>query len=229
MASQRATEILAKISQPVSLGDADTLRNIASTAMTGKNAEAVKTHLSELAYDAVKSIHETVGDKIQVDLDNIQVEKKQGGNINDTELIQGLILDKERVHSGMPRRIENAKLALVDSALEVRKTEVDAKIQITDPSQLNKFLEEEENMLRGMVDKVKNAGATVLVCQKGIDDLAQHYLSKAGVYAVRRAKKSDMAKLAKATGGRVVTNLDDLEADDLGSGVLRKLIVSHIS
>ncbi len=223
MASLKASEILAEISQPVALGDEDVLNMIASTAMTGKNAEVVKTHLADLAYRAVKAVHEKVGDKLEVDLDNIQVEKKQGGNINDTELIEGLILDKERVHSGMPRRIENATIALVDSAMEVRKTEVDAKIQITDPSQLNKFLEEEEKMLKGMVEKVKAAGANVIICQKGIDDLAQHYLAKAGIYAVRRAKKSDMAKLAKATGGRVVTNLDDLEDADMGkAGVVEE-------
>jgi chaperonin GroEL (HSP60 family) len=149
-------------------------------------------------------------------MDNIQIQKKQGGSIQDTEIIKGIILDKERVHEGMPKQIKNAKIALVNAALEIKKTEVDARIQIQDPTQLQAFLDEEEGMLRKMVEKVKKSGANVLVCQKGIDDLAQHFLAKAGIYSVRRAKKSDMEKLGKATGGKIVANLDDLTSKDLG-------------
>ncbi len=151
-----------------------------------------------------------------MDDDNIQVVKKQGGSIADTSLVDGVIVDKERVHPGMPSEVKEAKIALVDAALEVKKTEIDAKIEITDPAQLQAFLNEEESMLKRMVDIVKKSGATVIFCQKGIDDLAQHYLAKADIYAVRRVKKSDMEKLAKATGGKVVTKLDELSKDDLG-------------
>ncbi|GIQ97627.1 MAG: hypothetical protein CM15mP3_06610 [Candidatus Poseidoniales archaeon] len=151
-----------------------------------------------------------------VDLSDIKVEKRQGGSIKDSTLIDGIILDKERVHAGMPRSVKGAKIALVNSAIEVKKTEVDAKIQITDPNQLSKFLEEEENYIKGLVDKIHNSGANVLICQKGIDELAQHYMAKAGIFAIRRAKKSDMEALSKATSGKIVTNLDDLSAEDLG-------------
>jgi len=155
-----------------------------------------------------------------VDDDDIQITKKQGGSIADTELVEGVIVDKERVHPGMPAQVENAKIALIDVALEVKKTEIDAKIEITDPSQLQAFLSEEENMLRRMVATVQKSGATVVFCQKGIDDLSQHFLAKAGIYAVRRVKKSDMEKLAKATGGKLVTKLDELTKDDLGHAKL---------
>ena len=151
-----------------------------------------------------------------VDLDDIKVEKKQGGSIKDSTLVDGIILDKERVHSDMPRSVSDAKIALINSAIEVKKTEVDAKIQITDPSMLAQFLDEEENYLRSLVEKIQSAGANVVICQKGIDDLAQHYMSKAGLFAVRRAKKSDMEALAKATSARIVTNIDDLSSGDLG-------------
>jgi chaperonin GroEL (HSP60 family) len=151
-----------------------------------------------------------------VDLSDIKVEKRQGGSIKDSSLIDGIILDKERVHAGMPRSVKDARIALVNSAIEVKKTEVDAKIQITDPNQLSMFLEEEENYIRGLVEKIQNSGANVLICQKGIDELAQHYMAKAGIFAIRRAKKSDMEALSKATSGNIVTNLDDLTKDDLG-------------
>ena len=151
-----------------------------------------------------------------VDLDDIKVQKRQGGSITDSSLLDGIILDKERVHSGMPRSVSGAKVALINSAIEVKKTEVDAKIQITDPNMLSQFLDEEEQYLRSLVDKIQNSGASVVICQKGIDDVAQHYMSKAGLFAIRRAKKSDMEALSKATGGRIVTNIDDLSSDDLG-------------
>ena len=151
-----------------------------------------------------------------VDLSDIKVEKRQGGSIKDSSLIDGILLDKERVHAGMPRSVSKANIALVNSAIEVKKTEVDAKIQITDPNQLALFLEEEENYIRNLVNTIEKAGANVLICQKGIDELAQHYLSKKGIFAIRRAKKSDMEALAKATGGTIITNLDDMSGDDLG-------------
>jgi len=184
--------------------------------MASKGASTAKELLADIVVDAVTSVAEEVDGKTFVDLDNIQIQKKQGGAITDTKIIKGIILDKERVHEDMPKAVKNAKIALVNSAFEVKKTEVDARIQINDPSQLQAFLDEEESMLRKMVDKVKESGANVLICQKGIDDIAQHFLAKAGIYAVRRAKKSDMEKLAKATGARIVANLDDLTEKDLG-------------
>jgi archaeal chaperonin len=156
----------------------------------------------------------------RVDLDDIKVEKKAGGSLADTKLIKGIVLDKEVVHGGMPKRVEKAKIALVNSALEIEKTEFDAKININSPDQMNMFLEEENRMLKNMVDKLVAAGANVVICQKGIDDIAQHYLAKAGILTVRRVKESDMTKLARATGARIVNNLDDLSNKDLGSADL---------
>ena len=193
-----------------------TLLEVAKTALTGKSAGAVKSFLAEISVNAVQAVSREEDGEIIVDLDDVKVEKKQGGSIKDSTLVDGIILDKERVHSGMPRSINGAKVALINSAIEVKKTEVDAKIQITDPSMLAQFLEEEESYLRGLVEKIQAAGANVIVCQKGIDDLAQHYMAKAGLFAVRRAKKSDMEALGKATGGRIVTNIDDLSDADLG-------------
>jgi thermosome len=216
MAAKEAQNILEKTATNVSKEDEALLRKIAMTAMTGKGAEHAKEYLSDLAVKAVKQVAEEENGKITVDLDDIKIEKKQGKSISDTELIQGILVDKERVHSGMPRKVENAKIALVDLALEVKKTETDAKIQITSPEQLEAFLKQEENMLKEMVETIKNSGANVLFCQKGIDDLAQHYLSQEGIFAVRRVKKSDMEKLAKATGARVVTSLEELKKGDLG-------------
>jgi chaperonin GroEL (HSP60 family) len=188
--------------------------------MTGKSAEVIKDHLADIAVSAVKKVLEIDDGQITVDFDNIMLVKKQGGNIEDTELIDGIILDKERVHSGMPKNLKNVKIVLLNSALEIKKTEVDAKIEITSPAQLQDFLNEEEKMLRDMVENIKKTGANVVICQKGIDDLPQHYLAKAGIYAVRRAKESDMKKLAKATGARIVNNLHDLSKDDLGKADL---------
>mgnify|MGYP001156781874 FL=1 len=196
--------------------DKSTLHEVAKTALTGKSAGAVKAFLADICVDAVQAVAREEDGEIHVDLDDIKVEKKQGGSIKDSTLVDGIILDKERVHSGMPRSVSGAKIALINSAIEVKKTEVDAKIQITDPSMLAQFLDEEENYLRSLVEKIQAAGANVVICQKGIDDLAQHYMSKAGLFAVRRAKKSDMEALAKATSGRIVTNIDDLSGNDLG-------------
>ncbi|MDH7517563.1 MAG: thermosome subunit beta, partial [Candidatus Thermoplasmatota archaeon] len=216
LAAEKATEILEDLAMPIVKGDRKTLRNIAITSMASKGASGSRELLANIVVDAATSVAEEVDGKTIVDLDNIQIQKKQGGTIQDTEIIKGIILDKERVHDGMPKQVNKAKIALVNAALEVKKTEVDAKIEIRDPSQLQAFLDEEEAMIKKMVDKVKNSGANVLICQKGIDDLAQHFLAKEGIYAVRRAKESDMEKLAKATGARIVASLDDLSPKDLG-------------
>lgn len=217
MAASKAQEILNEIGTTVSLKDTKLLKEIAVTAMTGKGAEGAKDMLSDLSVQAIKQVAQTVDGKVTVDLDNIKVEKKEGGSSADSELIQGLIIDKERVHSGMPAKIESAKIALLDAALEVKGTETDAEISITSPDQLEAFVAQEEKMLKDMVDDIVKTGANVLFCQKGIDDLAQHYLSKEGILAVRRVKKSDMEKLSKATGAVVVTNRKDLSKGDLGS------------
>jgi len=216
MAAEKADEILNDIGKDVGVDDEKLLREIAITAMTGKGAEISKDMLAELSVKAITQIAEKENGKITVDLDNVKVEKKDGGSVNDSELIQGIIIDKERVHAGMPKKVSNAKIALLDAAVEIKETETDAKIQITDPEQLQKFVAQEENMLKEMVDSIVSSGATVVFCQKGIDDLAQHFISKKGIFAVRRAKKSDMEKLAKATGASIVTNLKDLESKDLG-------------
>jgi len=216
LASEKSIEVLNKLSMPIKASDKKTLRNIAMTSMASKGASSAKEVLADVAVDAVTSVVEKTDGKAYVDMDNIQIQKKHGGVIEDTNIIKGLILDKERVHDGMPKNIKNAKIVLVNAAIEVKKTEVDARIQIQDPTQLQAFLDEEEGMLRKMVDKIKKSGANVLICQKGIDDLAQHFLAKAGIYSVRRAKKSDMEKLSKATGATVVANLDDLSSKDLG-------------
>jgi len=216
LAADKAKDVLKKLAIDIKPGDKKTLKNIAMTSMASKGASAEKATLADVVVDAVTSVAEKVGGKTNVDLDNIQIQKKQGGGIANTEIIKGIILDKERVHEGMPKNVKNAKIALVDSALEVKKTEVDARIQINDPTQLQAFLDEEEEMLKKMVNKIKKSGANVLVCQKGIDDVAQHYLAKEGIYSVRRAKKSDMEKLAKATGAKIIGNLDGLTNKDLG-------------
>ena len=192
------------------------LLEVAKTSLTGKSAGAVKAFLADICVRAVNAVGRIEDDERLVDLDDIKVEKRQGGSIRDSTLVDGIILDKERVHAGMPRVVTEGRIALINSAIEVKKTEVDAKIQITDPNQLAAFLEEEQGYIRGLVETICATGANVVICQKGIDDLAQHYLAKAGVFAIRRAKKSDMEALAKATGGRVVTNIDDLSDADLG-------------
>ena len=216
LASMVAKEILNKIAVNVKDNDKRLLKNIATTAMTGKSASASREFLADIAVKAIMSIAEKTERGTVADLDDIKIEKKAGGSVEDTQLISGLIIDKEPVHSGMPSSITNARIALLNSALEVKKTEVDAKISIKDPSQLQAFLDEEERMIRTMVDKVVKSGANMLICQKGIDDLAQHYLAKAGILAIRRAKKSDMEKLAKASGAKIVTNLNELTKKELG-------------
>ncbi len=216
-ASEKALELLAKLAKTIKPDDRESLIKIAKTSMQSKLVSEDSAPLSKLVVDAILKIVEKDGDKHSVDLDNLKVEKKAGGSIDDTSLINGIVLDKEIVHSGMPTKVEEAKIALVNAALEVEKTEMSAEIRISDPTQMQQFLEEENKMLKSMVDKIHNIGANVLICQKGIDDISQHYLSKHGVLAVRRVKESDMTKLAKATGGRISTNLDDISASDLGS------------
>jgi thermosome len=220
MAAEKACEILDKISEKIDRNDKESLKQIASTSMISKSISAYRDMLADIAVSAVTSVAEEVDGKMVADTDNIQITKKQGGSVMDTQLIQGIIVDKERVHSSMPRRIKSAKIALVNSALEVKKTEFDAKIQISDPSQLQAFLNEEENLLKRYVESVKSTGANVLFCQKGIDDLAQHYLAKENIYAVRRVKESDMEKLSKATGAKVVTKIKELTKEDLGNADL---------
>jgi len=207
---------LEKLSLPVSLSDEELLRLIARTAMHAKVVSAARDYLADLAVKAVKQIVEERNGKLVADVDQVQLIKKQGGSITDTKLIQGVIVDKEVVHTGMPKRVQNAKIALLDCPLEVEKTEIDAEIRISDPAQMKAFIEEEEKILKGMVEKIKSIGANVVFCQKGIDDMAQHYLAKAGILAARRVKKSDMEKLARATGARIVTNIEDLTLNDLG-------------
>jgi thermosome len=216
LAAEKAVDLLSSHGIKTK-NDDSVLMEVAKTALTGKSAGAVKSFMADICVRSVNAVGIIDGEQRIVDLSDIKVEKRQGGSIKDSTLIDGIILDKERVHAGMPRSITGAKIALVNSAIEVKKTEVDAKIQITDPNQLSKFLEEEENYIRGLVEKIKNSGANVLICQKGIDELAQHYMAKSGVFAIRRAKKSDMEALSKATSGKIVTNLDDLTPEDLGN------------
>jgi len=215
-AANKALETLNKIAIQVSPNDKTWLRKIAMTSMASKLVSRDAQKLADLAVEALLSVAEKVGDRYRVDIDDVKVEKKPGAGLGQTQLIKGIVLDKEVVHAGMPKRVENAKIALINCPLEIEKTEFDAKININDPSQIKQFLDEENAMLKGMVDKLVSTGANVVICQKGIDDIAQHYLAKNNVLAVRRVKESDMTKLAKATGGRVVTSLDDLSENDLG-------------
>jgi len=215
-ASAKALELLVELAKVIKPDDRESLIKIAKTSMQSKLVSEDSVSLSKLVVDAILKIVEIDGDKHSVDLDNLKVEKKAGGSIDDTSLINGIVLDKEIVHSGMPTKIEKARIALVNAALEVEKTEMSAEIRISDPTQMQQFLEEENKMLKSMVDKIHNIGANVLICQKGIDDISQHYLSKHGIMAVRRVKESDMTKLAKATGGRITTSLDDISTNDLG-------------
>ncbi len=215
-AVEKAQEILEEIAEKIDPMSRPDLLKIANTSMLTKLVNEDSPHLAGVVVDAILLIAEKGEKGFKADIDNVKVEKKPGGSITDTQLIRGMVLDKEVVHSGMPKRIEEAKIALVNSALEIEKTEFSAEIRINDPVQMQQFMDEESNILRGMVDKIKEAGASVLICQKGIDDLAQHFLAKTGILTVRRVKESDMSKLAKATGARMVTNLDDLTVKDLG-------------
>ena len=216
-ASKKALQYLQEISEEVSPNDRHVLLKIAKTAMQTKLVSKLSNELADLTVKAVLAVANKEGEKFSIDIDDIKVEKKAGGSILDSRTIQGIVLDKEIVHGGMPKTITDAKIALINTALEISKPETDAKINITNPQQLKAFLDEEHRMLKNMVDQVIGSGANVVLCQKGIDDMAQHYLAKAGVLAIRRIKESDLTKLAKATDARIVTNLDDLFEKDLGS------------
>ena len=215
-ALEEAARYAEKIARAVDLSDEETLRRIASTALTSKAVHGVRDYFAEIAVKAVKQIVEDRDGKKYVDIDNIQIIKKHGGSLADTKLVYGIVLDKEVVHPGMPKRISNAKIALIDAPLEVEKTEIDAEIRISDPTMMRKFIEEKENILKEKVEKIASVGANVVICQKGIDDVAQHYLAKKGILAVRRVKRSDMEKLERSTKGRIVTNIDDMTENDLG-------------
>jgi chaperonin GroEL (HSP60 family) len=190
------------------------------TSMASKLVADHREYLADISVKAILAVAEKDGDKYKADVDDVKVEKKPGESVRDTKLIQGIVLDKEVAHSGMPKRVEKAKIALLDCPLEIEKTEFDAKINIESPEQMEGFLKQEEDMLRDMVEKVAKTGANVLLCEKGIDDMAQHFLARKGILAVRRNKKSDMEKLAKATGGKIVTNLDSIASSDLGYAAL---------
>ncbi len=215
-ASIRALEVLDQIAIKIDPIDKAMLRRVAEVSLASKILAEDKEAMAELAVNAILQVAEKTPDGYKVDIDDVKVEKKPGESLIDTTLIKGIVLDKEIVHPGMPKRVEDAKIALVDAPLEVEKTEFDAKINIENPEQMKSFLDEEEKMLKDMTDKVANSGANVLLCEKGIDDVAQHYLAKKGILAVRRVKQSDMEKLVKATGGKVVSNVNDLRAEDLG-------------
>ncbi|AKG91847.1 thermosome subunit [Geoglobus ahangari] len=220
LAAEKAMEVLDEIAISVDVNDEETLRKIAATAITGKHAEYAIEHLSKIVVDAVKRVAEQENGTWTVDIDNIKIEKRQGGGVEDTELVDGIVIDKEVVHPGMPKKVKNAKIVVLKAALEVKETETDAEIRITDPEMLQKFIEQEEKMIKDMVDKIAETGANVVFCQKGIDDLAQYYLAKAGILAVRRVKQSDIEKIAKATGARIITDLRDLSSEDLGEAEL---------
>ncbi len=215
-AMQFVEKTVSEIAKDVSIDDAEALKKIAKSALSSKIAGMYADKIADLVVNAVKKVTAQQDDRVIVDLDAIKIEKRVGGGIEDTELIDGIVIDKERVHPGMPKIVKEAKIALINDALEVKETETDARINITSPEQLEAFLRKEQEMIKQMVDKIKEVGANVVFVQKGIDDLAAHYLAKYGILAVRRVKKSDMEKLAKATGAKIVTSIDDLSPEDLG-------------
>ena len=219
-ASEKALEVLEKIAIKINPESQDYLKKAAMTSMASKLVAEHKEYLADIAVKAILAVAEKDGDKYKADVDDVKVEKKPGESVRETKLIQGIVLDKDIAHSGMPKRVEKAKIALLDCPLEIEKTEFDAKINIESPEQMEGFLKQEEDMLRSMVDKITKSGANVVLCEKGIDDMAQHFLARKGIMAVRRNKKSDMEKLAKATGGKIVTNLDAITSEDLGYAAL---------
>jgi thermosome len=219
-AAEKALETLEKIAIPVDLKKQDYLKKAAMTAMASKLVAEYKEHLADITVKAMLEVAEKEDGAYKVDVEDVKVEKKTGESLSDTNLINGIVLDKEIAHSGMPKRVEKAKIALLDASLEIEKTEFDAKINIETPDQIEAFLNQEETMLKNMAEKIVATGANVVICQKGIDDMAQHFLARKGIVAIRRAKKSDMEKLAKATGGKIVTKLDDITSADLGFAAL---------
>lgn len=219
-AAIKAHEILQDIAVKVTEKDESTLKKVAMTAIYGKGAESAKEILSDIAIKAVKKVIDKTDSEISFDTEHIKLEKKVGGSVEDTNLIDGVVIEKEIVHPGMPKVVSNAKIALLDSPIEIKDTEIDAKISITDPLQMQAFIEQEEKMILALVEKVAKSGANVVFCQKGIDDIAQHFLAKKGILAARRVKKSDMNAISRATGARIVSNFDDLTANDLGKAGL---------
>lgn len=219
-AAVKALEVYDQIAIPVSIEDRETLKKIAKTAMSAKVVSEDADYLAGIVVDAVLRVAEQVNGKWTIDLDNIKLEKKEGQSIRDTSIIDGIVLDKEVVHPGMPRLIHNARIAVLDCPLEIEKTEFDAKLHIETPEQMKAFMEQEEQMLKEMVDKIAAAGANVVVCQKGIDDVAQHFLARRGILAVRRVKRSDIEKVAKATGARIITRIEEISEKDLGRAKL---------
>jgi len=220
LAGIKAKEVLEKIGEKININEKEILEKIAITAMTGKSAEASRHHLAELIVKAIQQVSEEKEDKIIIDLNNVKVEKRTGGSIDDSELVHGVVIDKEKVHSNMPSTVPSAKILLLDSALEVKETENDAQIRINSPEQLKNFIQQEEAMLKEMAENIKDLGATVVFCQKGIDDIVQHYLAKYGIFAARRVKKSDMEQLSKATGAKIISNLKEATSKDLGNAGL---------
>lgn len=216
LAREKSTQVLEDISEEVELDDEDVLEKVAMTAMTGKSAESAREYLAELGVKAVRQVADESERGLIVNKDNIKLEKKGGGSVEDTELVQGVILDKERVQSGMPSNVSDAKIALLDSPIEVKETSTDAEININDPGQMKNFVEQEEEQLKEMVEALNDAGANVVICQKGIDDMAQHYLAKHGIFAIRRVSSGDIQKLSNATGANIITNITGIEASDLG-------------
>jgi len=216
-AAEKALEVLNELAIDVDLDDDETLMKLSNTAMRSKAIASARDHFSSLVIEAIKQIIEERNGEIIADVDNVQIVKKEGKSLEETELVRGVIIDKEVVHDGMPKKIENPKIALIDAAIEVEKTEFDAEIRIRSPDAIKAFLDQEAEMLKKMVSRIVDSGAKVLFAQKGIDDVAQHFLAKAGVLVARRVKKSDMEKLAKATGAKVVSNLSDLKESDLGT------------
>jgi thermosome len=215
-AAEKALEALEKLAIKVQPTDKKFLKKIAMTSMASKLVSENRDYLSDIAVDAILSVAEKTGTDYKADLDDVKIQKKPGESMKETRLINGIVVDKEVVHPGMPKRIENAKIALLDTALEIEKTEFDAKVNIESPEQMEAFLKQEENMLKTMVDKIAKTGANVVVCQKGIDDLAQHFMARRDILAVRRVKKSDMEGLTKATGGKIISNLNGMTKKDLG-------------
>jgi thermosome len=226
MAEKKAKSVVESIADQVKFEDIKSLKKIAGTSMTGKSAEA-ENRLSDLVVEAIRMVAEKEDGQYQIDLDHVKIEKKTGGSMQESEIIKGIVLDKEVIHPGMPRIVENAKIALIDVPLEIKGTETDAKIEITSPDQLQAFLDQEEGMLRGMVENIKKTGANVVICQKGIDDMAQHFLAKENILAVRRVKQSDLQKLAKSTGADIISRVQDMTKANLGNAkVVRERKIS---
>jgi thermosome len=215
-AMDEALRVLNEIAVPIDINNDEILKKIAKTALTSKAVHDARDYFAEIAVKAVKQIAEQRGDKIYIDIDNVQIIKKYGGSLMDTQLVYGIVLDKEVVHPGMPKRVEKARIALLDAPLEIEKPEIDAEIRISDPTQMKAFLQQEEEILKKYVDKLCEVGANVVITQKGIDEVAQHFLAKKGILAVRRVKRSDLEKLERATGGRIVSNIEDIKPEDLG-------------